>query len=58
LRTDLAGALGRLREGTSLWKPLLMAVLATLMVEALLANYLGGLGDNGQTAIRKEGRQA
>jgi hypothetical protein len=50
---DLAGALGRLREGTSLLMPLLMAVLATLMVEGLLAS---SLGRKGQTGGRKAAR--
>jgi hypothetical protein len=40
---DLAGALGRLREGTHLGTPLRIAVLATLMVKALLASFLGGI---------------
>jgi hypothetical protein len=38
---DLAGTLNRLREGTSLWTPLLLAVLVVLMLEALLANTIG-----------------
>jgi hypothetical protein len=53
---DLAGALGRLHEGTRLGTPLRLAVPATLLVEALLAGSLGGLGAGRQGAdCRSEG---
>ena len=39
---DLAGTIHRLREGKSLWEFFLAAVLAGLVLEAYLANCLGG----------------
>jgi hypothetical protein len=38
---DLSGTFAALREGRSLWMPLLAAVLAMLVLETLLANRLG-----------------
>ena len=39
---DLSGTFAALREGRSLWSPLLMATLAALVLESFVSNRLGG----------------